>query len=37
MKVFTIRHGVVEKGAAVDKLTLKAAGVVIPAVIIGEE
>jgi hypothetical protein len=37
MKIFTIKSGEVEEGARVDSLTLKGAGVSIPAIIIGEE
>lgn len=37
MKIFTIESGALEEGARVDTLTLKGAGVSIPAIIIGEE
>lgn len=37
MKVFTINLGEVFEGAAVESLTLKGAGISIPAIIVGEE
>ena len=37
MKIFTIESGDVSEGVRVDSLTLKGAGVSIPAIIIGEE
>lgn len=37
MKVFTIRNGVIYDGATVGRLSIKGAGMEIPAIIIGEE
>ena len=37
MKIFTIENGKVVEGVKVDSVTLKGAGVTIPAIIIGEE
>jgi len=37
MKIFTIKNGEVKEGARVESLTLKGAGVSIPAILIGEE
>jgi len=37
MRVFTIRSGEVSEGAHVDSFALKGAGVIIPAVLVGEE
>ncbi len=37
MKIFTIENGTVSDGASVEKLSLKNAGIEIPAIIIGED
>lgn len=37
MKIFTIESGKVTEGVRVDSLTLKGAGVAIPAILVGEE